>query len=39
VALLGGGLVALLTLTSTDWFFPTALYTLVVYIAWQEFFD
>ena len=38
LALVGGGLIALLALTSVDWVLPTMVYLTVVYLAWQRFF-
>ena len=38
LALLGGGLLALISLTDIDWFFPTLFYGSVAYFAWQRYF-
>src|SRR5215217_4016019 len=39
LALLGGGLFALFATTNLDWYYPTVFYGVVVYIAWQRYFD
>ena len=38
LALLGGGLLALVLLTDVDWFFPALFYGVTVYVAWQRYF-
>jgi Na+/glutamate symporter len=37
LVLLGGGLIALITLTDVPWFFPALFYGVVVYVAWQKY--
>lgn len=39
LALLGGGLFALVAFTNIYWFYPTVFYGLLVYLAWQRYFD
>ena len=38
LAVLGGGLVALVTLGGVDWVIPTVGYGTVAYLAWRQFF-
>lgn len=37
LAVSGMALVALLSLTQTDWFYPTLIYGAIVYVAWQRY--
>lgn len=39
LALLGGGLFALVAFTDVYWFYPTVFYGLLTYLAWQRYFD
>jgi hypothetical protein len=38
LALLGGGLLALVSLTAADWYFPALFYGVPVYVAWRRYF-
>ncbi len=37
IAVLGASLVALLSFTNIDWFYPTLAYSALVYIVWQRY--
>ena len=39
MALLGGGLIVLISLTSIYWFYPTTFYAVLVYVAWNRYFS
>jgi len=37
IAVLGAALVALLSFTNTDWFYPTLAFSAIVYVVWQRY--
>ncbi len=39
MALLAGGLVALIVITKVSWVFPSSLYGALAYFAWDNFFN